>query len=122
MASRDEMLPIEPFRSWLQGVVVRCGGVEKAEGSLGMKPRAIRRFVSPSVEEARARYVSLDLVDLAITHEGGTFLWDLYPRLYDFEEPSMTTLFDVTQFDRWADPAATVRWAGVTTSMTVPIR
>lgn len=127
--SRDEMLPIEPFRDWLKTVVARCGGVEKAEGSLGMRPRAIRRFVSPSAEEARATHVSLDLVDQAVTHEGRTFLWELYGELYDFDGPSIPRLFDVDDLDRWIDPFATCAWAGVTTpdrspqiNQTVPFR
>jgi hypothetical protein len=94
VASREVMLPVEPFRAWLIFVVTRYGSCEAAEGAVGMRARTIRRFTSPKgIFEVTQREVSLDLVDAALAHEGSTFLWDLYPDWWN--TPPEPTLFDM---------------------------
>lgn len=76
------MLPLEPFRRWLVGVVDRVGSCEAAEPVVDLPVRTIRRFVKPTGAARHQSQVSLDIVDHALTHEGTTPLWELYPRLY----------------------------------------
>lgn len=74
------MVPIEPFRQWLLEMIARSGSPEAAEGSVGMDSRKLRSYAFPTAPKDVARKtVSLEVVDAALQHEGGTFLWELYP-------------------------------------------
>lgn len=98
------MLPVEPFREWLQVVVTRYGSVESAEGALGLPARTIRRFVAPKGKyEVTQTLVSLDIVDRAITHEGSSFLWDVYPEWYVGDRGCRQLSFadESYEFDEW---------------------
>lgn len=98
------MLPVEPFRDWLQQVVTRYGSVESAEGALGLPARTIRRFVAPKGKyEVTQTLVSLDIVDRAITHEGSSFLWDVYPDWYagDRARRQLSFADESYEFDEW---------------------
>lgn len=98
------MLPVEPFREWLTTVVARYGSVESAEGALGLPARTIRRFVAPKGKyEVTQTHVSLDIVDRAITHEGSTFLWDVYPDWYDGDRllRQLTFSDESYEFEEW---------------------
>lgn len=80
-ANRAEMLPIEPFRQWLIRLVDRFGGADAIEPIVDLPARTIRRFINSN--ETPQTEVSLDIVDHAVTHEGNTQLWDVYPSLYN---------------------------------------
>lgn len=76
----DMMVPIEPFRDWVEGLLESYDKGLLAE-KLGLTQRSLWEI------RFRKKKVSTDLVDRALTtFNGPLMLVDLYPEAYDFGE------------------------------------
>lgn len=72
-----DTLPVEPFAAWLRVKLREYGPVYNLADACGINERRVRSILNG--EQPR---VALGLVDIALTHEESTFLFELYPELY----------------------------------------
>lgn len=72
------LLPVEPFRQWLQGLKVQHGGSDNVGQLVGLSGRRVRAILTGHNGREPIHQVSLAVVDHALTHEGNTQLWELY--------------------------------------------
>lgn len=71
-------LPADPFREWLtRDALPRYASIREFCEATGLQERRVFDVV-----KGRQKNVSLDYVDKAVTRDGSTFLWELYPELY----------------------------------------
>ena len=71
-------LPVEPFVLWLKETIPRYGNQEEFCATAEIGTRRVNELLS-----GRQTRVSLELVDRALTREGSSMLWELYPELYE---------------------------------------
>lgn len=88
VAQRDNVhLPREPFVRWLEKLQPRYESIGVFAEALGLDESLLRRVLRGwgvrRGERVPKPYVSLDTVDRALTSEGSTLLWELYPALYE---------------------------------------
>jgi len=71
-----EKVPIGPFRDWLMSRIQKYGSACDVARELGLSEREVYRFLKQS------KMVTVATVDHALTRDGGTMLWEIYPELY----------------------------------------
>jgi hypothetical protein len=106
---KDLRLEAGPFRDWLLAKLGEYGNTLRLAHACGT---TVRRIYSVLKEEQA--WVSIDTVDRALTREGSTYLFQLYPRLYpDVDVVALSDLLaDVVapaeDDDQWLRPVAGV--------------
>jgi hypothetical protein len=69
-----QRLPVGPFRSWLVVRRQRFDTLRDLSMALGVEESLLGHVLA-----GRKTHVLLDTVDRALTRDGSTFLWELYP-------------------------------------------
>jgi hypothetical protein len=67
-------LPVEPFRLWLERLLPRYGSLRNMAEALRVDESLLGHTLA-----GRKKYVLLTTVDKALTNEGNTLWWELYP-------------------------------------------
>lgn len=87
-ASDSELLDIKPFQNWIENRLEVYDSIEDFAASIHTSPRTVLRWrsgreVSKNGKERIINKIPLNTVDIAITREGNTALWEIYPELYE---------------------------------------
>lgn len=94
------MLPAAPFLEWVRDLIAKNdGSLEYVARLLGVAPRRVQAFRdgyywggrSPS-RKTYFEFISIDVIDRCLIHEGRTFLFQLYPALYTFNDDEPTEM------------------------------
>ena len=70
-------LPIKPFQSWVEDRLTKYESITEFCEATEMHERRVYDLL-----RGRQNTVELETVDRALTREGSTMLWELYPDLY----------------------------------------
>lgn len=87
-ASESELLDIKPFQQWIEDRLQYYETIEDFAAVIDTSPRAVLRWRTGRERDKRGKEriitkVPLNTVDIAITREGNTGLWEIYPDLYE---------------------------------------
>jgi hypothetical protein len=83
----DDLIEIAPFQQWINHKIEKYGSIEDFAMAVDTSPRTVLRWrtgreISKNGKERVFDKIPLHTVDVALTREGNTALWEIYPELY----------------------------------------
>ena len=86
--SKSQLLEIEPFQEWIEKRLPAYDSIDTFAMLVETSARTVHRWrtgreVDKRGKERIINKIPLNTVDIAITREGSTNLWELYPELYE---------------------------------------
>lgn len=83
----SDLIEIKPFQQWIESKIEVYGSIESFALAVDANVRSIHRWRSGKEIDKRGKerviaMIPLHTVDVAITREGNTALWEIYPDLY----------------------------------------
>jgi hypothetical protein len=86
--SKSELLEIGPFQEWIEKRLTAYDSIDTFAMLVETSARTVHRWrtgreVDKRGKERIINKIPLNTVDIAITREGSTNLWELYPELYE---------------------------------------
>ena len=83
-----QLLEIGPFQEWIEKRLEVYDSIDTFATLVETSPRSVHRWrkgreIDKMGKERTINKIPLNTVDIAITREGSTNLWELYPELYE---------------------------------------
>lgn len=87
-SKNDDLISIKPFQQWIESRIETYGSIEDFAIAVDTSPRTVLRWRTGREIDKRGKErifdkIPLHTVDVALTREGNTALWEVYPELYN---------------------------------------